>query len=82
MLLMKADANQKHTKLDNKAFISFVLLISYLINFKACFFVNFKKQFSLTWEVNLKVKELIVEKLASEQFTRKLMLTCSFCGAA
>ena len=53
---MKADENWKHTKLDNKAFILFVLLLSYLVNFIACFFVKFKKQFSLTWEVNLKIK--------------------------
>ena len=56
MLSMKADANRKHTKLNNKAFILFVLLFSYLVNFTACFFFNFKKQFSLTQEVNLKRK--------------------------
>ena len=53
---MKADENRKHTKLDNEAFILYVLLLSYLVNFIACFFVKFKKQFSLTWEVNLKIK--------------------------
>ena len=62
MLSMKADANRKHTKLNNKAFILFVLLFSYLVNFTACFFFNFKKQFSLTWEMNLKIKELNCEK--------------------
>ena len=62
MLSMKADANWKHTKLDNKAFILFVLLFSYLVNFTACFFVNFEKQFSLTWEMNLKIKEFNGEK--------------------
>ena len=62
MLSMKADANWKHTKLNNKAFILFVLLFSYLVNFTACFFFNFKKQFSLTWEMNLKIKELNCEK--------------------
>ena len=62
MLSMKADANGKHTKLNNKAFILFVLLFSYLVNFTACFFFNFKKQFSLTWEMNLKIKELNCEK--------------------
>ena len=29
--------------LDNRAFILFVLLLSYLVNFSACFFVKFKK---------------------------------------
>ena len=43
MLSMKADENRKHTKLDNLAFILFVLLLSYLVNFTACFFYNFKK---------------------------------------
>ena len=62
MLSMKPDANRKHTKLDNKAFILFVLLLSYLVNFTACFFVNFEKQFSLTWEMNLKIKEFNCEK--------------------
>ena len=81
MLSMKADENRKHTKLDNKAFILFVLLLSYHVNFTACFFFLFEKQFSLTREVNLKIKELIVKKLASEQFTLKMMLTCSFRGA-
>ena len=59
---MKADVNRKHTKLDNKSFILFVLLLSYLVNFTACFFVNYKKQFSLTREVNLKIKEFNCEK--------------------
>ena len=45
------------TKFYNKAFILFVLLLSYLVNFTACFFVKFKNQFSITWEVNLKIKE-------------------------
>ena len=62
MLSMKADANRKHTKLVNKAFILFVLLLSYLVNFTACFFLNFKKKFSLTREVNLKIKEFHSEK--------------------
>ena len=31
------------TKLYNNAFILFVLLVSYLVNFTACFFVKFKK---------------------------------------
>ena len=53
---MKANENWKHTKLDNKAFILFVLLLSYLVNLIACFFVKFKNQISLTWEVNLKMK--------------------------
>ena len=59
---MKADVNRKHTKLDNKSFILFVLLLSYLVNFTACFFVSYKKQFSLTREVNLKIKEFNCEK--------------------
>ena len=59
---MKANANQKHTKLDNKAFILFVLLLSYLVNFTACSFFDFKKQFSLTQEVNLKIKRINFEK--------------------
>ena len=82
ILSMKANANRKHTKLDNKAFILFVLLLSYLVNFTACSFFDFKKQFSLTEEVNLKIKELILKKLTSEQFPQKMMLICSFCGAA
>ena len=40
MLSMKADANRKHTKLENKALILFVLLLSYLVNFKACLFAD------------------------------------------
>ena len=40
VLSMKADANRKHTKLDNKAFILFILLLSYLVNFTAYFFFN------------------------------------------
>ena len=40
MLSMKADANRKHTKLVIKAFILFVLLLPYLVNFTACFFVK------------------------------------------
>ena len=32
---MKADANQKHTKHDNIAFILFILLLSYLVNVTA-----------------------------------------------
>ena len=44
------------TKLGKKAFILSVLL-SYLVNFTACFFVKFKKQISITQEVNLKIKE-------------------------
>ena len=39
MLSVKADANRKHTKLENKAFILFVLLLSYLVNFTARFFL-------------------------------------------
>ena len=62
MLSMKAYANKKHTKLDNKTFILFILLLSYLVNFTACFFFNFKKQFSLTRKVNLKIKEFNCEK--------------------
>ena len=62
ILSMKADANRKHTKLDSKAFILFVLLLSYLVNFTACFFVKFKKQFSHTRVVNSKIKEFNCEK--------------------
>ena len=39
MLSVKADANRKHTKLENKAFILFVILLSYLVNFTARFFL-------------------------------------------
>ena len=49
-------------KLDKKAFILFVLLLSCLVNFTACFFLKFKKQFSLTQVVNLKIKEFSREK--------------------
>ena len=35
LFMMKADANRKHTKLDDKAFLLFVLLLSYLVNFTA-----------------------------------------------
>ena len=62
ILSMQADANRKHTKLDSKAFILFVLLLSYLVNFTACFFVKFKKQFSHTRVVNSKIKEFNCEK--------------------
>ena len=31
LLSMKADANQKHTKIDNVAFILLVLLLSYFL---------------------------------------------------
>ena len=62
MLSMKADANRKHGKLDNKAFILFVLLFSHFVNFTACFFFNLKKKFSLTRDVNLKIKEFNCEK--------------------
>ena len=41
---MKAAANRKHVKLDNKAFILLVLLLSYLVNFTASFFVKLKKK--------------------------------------
>ena len=58
MLSMKANANRKHTKLDNKAFILFVLLpCPTFLPF------NFKKQFSLTREVNMKIKEFNGEKV-------------------
>ena len=40
----------------------FLLLLSYFVDFTACFFFNFKKQFSLTREVNLKIKEFHSEK--------------------
>ena len=40
---MKADANRKHAKLDNEAFLLFVLSLSYLVNYTAFFFVQFKK---------------------------------------
>ena len=62
MLSMKAYANEKHTKLDNKTFILFILLLSYLVNFTACFFFNFKKKFSFTQKVNLKINEFNCEK--------------------
>ena len=48
MLSMKGDENRKHTKLDNKAFILFVLLLSYHVNFTACFFFYFKKILTYT----------------------------------
>ena len=62
ILLIKADANRKHTKLDSKTFILFALLLSYLVNFTACFLVKFKKQFSHTHVVNSKIKEFNCEK--------------------
>ena len=61
MLSMKARCKSK-TYLDNKTFILFILLLSCLVNFTACFFVKVKKQFSLTQEVNLKIKEFNCEK--------------------
>ena len=48
MLSMKADANRKHGKLDNKTFILFVLLLSCLVNFTACFFLISKTIFTYT----------------------------------
>ena len=80
MLSVKADANRKHTKLENKAFIFFVLLLSYLVNFTARFFLISKNTYTGS-ELENK-KNLIVKKLASEQLTRKMILTCSFRGAA
>ena len=58
MLSTKADANRKHT---------LTLSISKLVSL-----LSSKKQFSLTREVNLKIKELIAKRVASEQFTRKM----------
>ena len=56
MLSMKANANRKHTKLDNKAFILFVFLpCPTFLPF------NFEKQFS--HEVNMKIKEFNGEKV-------------------
>ena len=46
---MKTDANRKHTKLDNIAFILFILLLSYRVNFTGCFFVKLKKKLILTY---------------------------------
>ena len=82
MLSMKADANRKHGKLDNKALILFVLLLSCLVNFTACFFLISKKILIYTGSELENKKNLIMKKLASEQFTRKMMPTCSFRGAA
>ena len=82
MLSMKADVNRKHTKLDDKSFILFVLLLSYLVNFTACFFVNYKKAILTYTGSELENKNLIMKKLASERITRKMMLACSFRGAA
>ena len=62
MLSMKVDANRKHTKFDNKAFILFVLLFSYLVNFTVFSLCSSKKQFSLTQVMNLKIKEFNCEK--------------------
>ena len=59
MLSMKADANRKHTKLENKALILFVLLLSYLVNFTACFF---QKTILTYTEMNLQIKEFNCEK--------------------
>ena len=42
MRVIKANANQNRTKPDKRAFILFVLLFSYLVNFTACFSVRFK----------------------------------------
>ena len=42
MRVIKANANQKRTKPDKRAFIMFVLLFSYLVNFTACFSVRFE----------------------------------------
>ena len=53
---MKADANRKPTELDNTTIILFVLLLSLSISQLVPLFGS-KKQFSLTWEVNLKIKE-------------------------
>ena len=51
---------EKHTKLNNIAFILFVLLPTFSpCQFHSLFLclVKKKKQFSLTWEVNLEIKE-------------------------
>ena len=61
MLSMKVNANRKHIKFDNKAFILFVLLFSYLVNFTV-FSLCSSKWFSLTQVMNLKIKEFNCEK--------------------
>ena len=69
------------TKLGKKAFILSVLL-SYLVNFTACFFVKFKKQISITQEVNLKIKEFNYVKAGLRAIHSENVPTCSFRGAA
>ena len=69
------------TKLGKKAFILSVLL-SYLVNFTACFFVKFKKQISITQEVNLKIKEFNYAKAGLRAIYSENVPTCSFRGAA
>ena len=62
MLSMKADANRKHTKLENKAIILFCTLTFLPCQFHSLFLFNFKKRFSLTREMNLRIKEFNCEK--------------------
>ena len=69
------------TKLGKKAFILSVLL-SYLENFTACFFVKFKKQISITQEVNLKIKEFNYVKAGLRAIHSENVPTCSFRGDA
>ena len=69
------------TKLDDKVFILFVLLLSYLVRHISQLVSLFSSKTILTkQETNLKIKESIVTKQASEQFTQKMMSTCSFHG--
>ena len=57
-------------------------LLSYLVNFTACFFVKFKKQISITQEVNLKIKEFNCEKAGLRAIHSENVPTCPFRGAA
>ena len=56
----------------NKSPITFVLPVSlsYLVNFTACFF--YKKHFSPTQVMNLKLKQFKCERHASKLFTKRI----------
>ena len=79
---MKADANRKHIYKTRRQSFYLVCTLTFLpCQFHSLFLCLVQKQFSLTQEKNLKIEESIVTKQASEQFTRKMMSTCSFHGA-
>ena len=79
MFLMKADANRNSiTKISSRLFYYFhTLSISQLVSLFSS--NTFLKYTGIELENK---RNLIVKKQASEQFSQKMMPTCSFPGAA